>query len=134
MLSLFFVPRDPGHMPRVSAIPVNVGRDVLEYWVGVARTNEDNEAVRELAHSLALYDFPHPESMRGAIALHYLGEVHALALLERVEETVHIRSINADDSKSGTLLLQAMRKSPQTVLLSPTVHPRWQVASWFLDS
>lgn len=132
----FVIPRDP-HLPRITAIPIDEGRQVLRKWTTASVLDGDDDRRSELQAGLQLYrKLSHGDEHIGVLALWYAETVHAMALLEHIptetDDLVLIWDLHADDRTSGTALLQALQHAMPSITLAQSAHPRWRIASTFM--
>ena len=116
---------------RILPVPVYVAHRVVTRW-------SEDEAIPEerrtaLRRSCELLDVA-PSPDLGAIAVCAEEEPRAVALLERVEDTVYVWDVACRDDSSGTLLMKAMVSTKAAVQSGPTLHPRWRAAAAYWRS
>ena len=121
------------YVPRVVPLSLHASKRVLKRW----DENASPSNREEYARARARYDFKvvNPSEW-GSVGIVYNNSVHAVALMERVEDSVILWDVTCDDEYSGSLLMRAFskQKSYEKINLGYTLHSRWKIAySFFQD-
>ena len=113
--------------PRIVGISLERARKQLQAW-----TSAVGEEDWDMRSAMLMYDMANAR-YHGTVALVYDDDIRALALLERLANSTHVRSINCADLSSGTVLVSAMCHVSGNLTLAYTVHPRWHIAFTFFS-
>ena len=116
--------------PKVFSLPVVHGNIMVNTWM---QEHRDSLALRR---SKQVYDgfrrkYECPSPSLKCVALLNEDRIGAIALLEKIEQSLVLWDLSINDDSSGSTLLRTICTTTPSLKVASTVDDRWKIASLY---